>query len=154
MKYRRLLIVFGSTIMIILFGGMVIVWINDTCPSLSFNECRLMWGTTIASILGGILLTEILIDRQKAQGKWWFRSPKLQSHNLEPQNDNSNSPGWYIWIRPIAWVTLSSLLAALPLIVEGAFVTAFGGTLIGFLLDALIRGVTNRIAPIEESEES
>ncbi len=153
MKYRRLFIIFGSTVMITAFGGMVIVWLNDKCPQLSFNECRLMWGTAIASTVGGILLTEIYITRRKAEGKWRFQPPKPQSHGSEPRNDDSNSLNWYIWIRPVAWVTLSSLLAALPLIVSGAFTLTFFGIATGVLIDVLVRAITNTIAPVEENEE-
>jgi hypothetical protein len=106
-----------------------------------------MWGALIASILGGVLLVELLIARRKTQGKKEVQT-RTQSQN------KSVLSSWYVWLRPVVWVTLSSLLVGLPLIVQGAFVLTFSGVITGMFLSILIRAITNRLPAIENENQT
>jgi hypothetical protein len=147
LKGLRLFLIIGSIVLVALFSGMTLSWINDKCPNLSQGGCQLMWGTAIASMLGGALLAEILIARRKTQEKW-------QAQVQDMQSSKTNSSHWYVWLRPVAWVTLSGLLAGLPLIVQGAFILTLSGTITGLFLDILIRAMTNRLPTLEEGNKT
>lgn len=124
------------------------VWtLNDDCSILSQAECRFLWGTAIASIVGGALLLEMLIAHKKARGEWRVREQDL--HSDGPALSSSQ-----VWFRSIARVVLASLLASLPLIVKGAFVVTVCGAIVGLSLALLVRGIMNRIAPIEEDAKT
>jgi hypothetical protein len=144
---RRGFLIIGRIILISFFGGLCIFWLNDKCPHLSRNDCQLMWGTAMASVLGGLLFGEVLIARKRTP-----REP--QSSRQNTLNNKTKSLNWYVWVRPIAWVTLSALLGGLPLIVQGAFVLTFSGVMTGLLLNVFVRTTLNRLPPLEDDKHT
>lgn len=142
MEGRRLFIIVGGSFLAVLAGWLTIFWLNNNCSELTQGSCRLMWGLAAVAVLGGFLLTEILLTLKESRGEWRIQ---VQDSPM-PETSSSN---WYIWFRPIAWVILSGLLAGLPLVVQGSFVITLFGTATGFFLAGLIRGIMNRLPPIE-----
>jgi len=143
---RRSGILILSIIIIAACGGLSVDWLHENCPKLSPNNCQLMWGTAFASMMGGVLLVEFLIAHKKAKGK---------SSSLQAKNERrSGSPHWYVWIRPVAWVTLSALLAGLPLTVQGAYGLILFGTATGMFFNVLFRAIVNRLPPLEKDGEA
>ncbi|MDH7475717.1 MAG: hypothetical protein QHJ74_17190, partial [Anaerolineae bacterium] len=59
-----------------------------------------------------------------------------------------------VWFRSVARVVLASLLVGLPVIAKGAFVVAGCGAMVGLSLALLIRGITNRLPPIEDETKT
>jgi hypothetical protein len=143
-KQRRLFIVIAAAALVTTFGGMAILWLNDNCADLSQGNCRMLWGTGIASVLGGMIFTEALLARRKVQAVQRVRKQ-------DPTSIEAGSSGWYVWFRPIAWVVLASLLSGLPLILQGALVVTVTGTLAGLFLDGLMRGIANRLPPVKNN---
>ena len=141
MKGRRLFVIVMATILVIVFGGATISWLYDNCSRLSSRSCYLMWGATFIITLGGVWIAETLLRRKDKQEQ---RKTKVQD-SQEYKTDSN----WYVWFRPIAWVTLSSLLAGLPLLVQGAYIVTVGGIITGMALTGLRRGLMNRLPPIE-----
>ncbi|MEW5959830.1 MAG: hypothetical protein AB1801_19055 [Chloroflexota bacterium] len=136
-------------ISMVIVGGIVLGTIGHDCTIVSYPECRFLWVTAVASILGGILLTEALIAHRKAQGKWKIQT---QERSNVP-NDQAGSPNWQIWIRSITWITLSALLAGLPLIVKGALGVTLFGTLTGLFFVGTVRAILNRLPPLKEENQ-
>ncbi len=121
--------------------------LRHDCAALSQGECRFLQGTAIASIVGGALLVEVFIARKKARGEWRVREQNLRSDG--PALSSSQ-----VWFRSIARVILASLLASLPLIVKGALGLTLFGIIIGMCLDGLVRGIVNRLPPVEEDTKT
>jgi hypothetical protein len=150
MQRRRFSAIVVFTILTVFFGGMAIFWLNDNCPDLSPGNCQFMWGVLVVCVLVGFLLVEILLARKKAQGKWQVQLP-------QEQHFDENEPplsGWYIWLRSIVWFTLAGLLGGLPLFIQGSFAVTVTGILTGVFLAGLIRGITNRLPPIEKDNQT
>ncbi len=124
---------------IIFSVGSIIYWFSNNCSDLSQGSCQLLVGSAIVSVLGGTILTEILIAYRKAQGKWHQvrSSPKDGPVMTSKQN----------WFRAIGWVVLSGLAAGLPIIVKGAIIIAVFAPITGLFLSALVRTFTNRLPP-------
>lgn len=120
--------------------------LNDYCSTLPQAKCRFFWGTAAVSMLGGALFVEIFIARKKARGEWRARPRDLPS-------DGPILSSSQVWLRSVARVALASLLAGLPLIVQGAFALTVFGTLTGISLDFLVRGIMDWLPPIEEDNK-
>lgn len=147
MKHRRLTLVLVGIGLGAFVGWLMLDALNRNCANLPQAECRLLWGTAIASIVGGALLLEMLIARKKARGEWRVREQDLRSDG--PVLSSSQ-----VWFRSIARVVLASLLVGLPVIVKGAFVVAGCGAIVGLSLAFLVRGIANRLPPIEEDTKT
>ena len=143
---RRIGLCIISIVLISIGGGLSIDWLNNKCPQLSPSDCRLMWGTALSSVVGGILLVEFLYSRKKTQSE--------RSSVQNTRRGSKTSSQWYIWIRPVAWVLLSSLFAGLPLMVQGALGFAFFGTVTGMFLDILLRAILNRLPALEKDNDT
>jgi hypothetical protein len=115
---------------------MSVLWLSQNCGSPYEPNCLFLWGTGIASVLGGVLLIQIL----DARGK--LRAPG-QTIGV-PEVSNSQ-----VWWLAVVKVTLVALLAGLPLLAKGAIGLAFFGTLIGVFLNALVRAITNHLPPVK-----
>ena len=100
-----------------------------------------MWGTAVISVVGGVLLAEMIYARKKARGEWRTR----------PQDQNQQLSGSQIWFRSIARVVLVALLAGLPLVVKGGLAIVGFGVVSGISLNGLIRAITNRL-PWDEKD--
>jgi len=144
-KHRRLIVVLGSIGLGAFVSWLMVDALHKNCANLPRVECRFLWGTAIASIVGGALLLEILIARKKARGEWQVQEQDLRSNG--PVLSSSQ-----VWFRSIARVVLASLLVSLPVIVKGAFVVAGCGAMVGLSLALLMHGITNRLPPIEKGE--
>ena len=147
MKSRRIGMIILGTIFILIFGWVVLYGLNmNRCMQLSEPICQVIWGNLMAAIIGGILLAEILIATRKK----WIKRPDsahdiAQAKGKPSQLSQWFDKNWYVWVRPFAWRILAALLIACPLIVQGAFVLTFAGTIIGFFLDGVIRALANRM---------
>lgn len=145
MKNRRWSAIILAMLGIVFFGWMTIPWLTDNCPDLPKSDCQLLWGMTIASMLGGVLLAEVLVARRKAQGKG-------QKQNRNAPTDTSTRSGSRALFVSIAWVTLSALLASLPLIFQGAYVVTVGTVPIGMAFSLLVRSIIDRLPPTREDQ--
>jgi hypothetical protein len=121
---------------IMIMGGMGLWWLVQNCGSPYEPDCLFLWGTGIASVLGGVLLIQIL----DARGK--LHAPG-QTIGV-PEVSNSQ-----VWWLAVVKVTLASVLAGLPFLAKGAFILAVSGTLTGVFLNGLIRAITNRLPPVK-----
>ena len=146
-KHRRLALIVISIIGIAFCGGLMMWTLNEDCTNLPLTECRLLWGTAIASTMGGVLFLEIVISHKKARGGWQVRERDLRS-------DGPAIPASWVWFRSIARVFLASLLVGLPLVVKGALGLMIFGAFTGLSLSGLMRGITNRLPPIEEDPKT
>ena len=146
-KHRRLIVVLGSIGLGAFVSWLMVDALHKNCANLPRVECRFLWGTAIASIVGGALLLEILIARKKARGEWRVREQDL--HSDGPALSSSQ-----VWFRSIARVVLASLLAGLPLIIKGGFALTVFGILTGISIDFLVRGIMNWMPPLEEDTKT
>lgn len=137
LHFRRLFLIIICPIFIVICLGGTIIWLNSNCSDLLSGNCQLLLGTTVISTLVGIFLLEMLINQQKKHNKKIDRDTK--------QSDESILSSSYVWFRPIAWMVLSTLLAGLPFIAQGAFVVTVIGIIMGILLGLFIRAITNRL---------
>lgn len=88
---------------------------------------------------------ESYITGKKARGEWYL---KEDLHSDGPTLTSSQ-----VWLRSIARITLVGILATLPWMITGAFISILCGAIIGLSTDMLVRGIMNWMPPTEEETQ-
>jgi hypothetical protein len=140
MRFNRFIRGIFCLIIVVPCGWMTLGVLDHHCDRLVIGECRLLWLTAIVAFIGGIVIIEILIARQKARGEW--PAPPRQAEEESPFSSHL-----WIWARPLDQVLLMSLIASLSVVIQGAFVLTVLGLIVGVFTDGLIRAILNRLPP-------
>lgn len=138
---RRMLIIGGS--ICFLFLGFAVGWaVQKDCSSKS--ECYTLLGIIILSALGIIGLIELWAINKKNRGEWSASRHKML-HGDEAVLPDSKVMASASIIR----IVIVAMLAGLPWIVTGGFLSVMAGLIIGGSLDFLLRGIINELPPLK-----
>jgi hypothetical protein len=99
--------------MVTFFGWLLIeILSKNQCHQFAVAECYILWGTAIASILGGVLVIETLLARKKTQ------KASSTSKRVSP-SEKSRPPILGMWSSSIVRIALISLLVSMPWFIQG-----------------------------------
>jgi uncharacterized membrane protein len=111
-----------------------LLWFNNEC-SWSDPSCLFLAALAAFSTLTGFLLGHEVIRYREIS--------KREQANAGDADETI--PGSIIWSRAVLRVILSSILAALPLIFRGTFLSVFFGLLIGALVFVMIHDARKKV---------
>ncbi|MBP8002491.1 MAG: hypothetical protein KA314_24515 [Chloroflexi bacterium] len=114
-------------VLITVFAVNWLLWFNNEC-SWSDPSCLFLAVLATFSILTGFLLGHEVIRYREIS----------KSEQTSAGDANQTVPGSIIWFRAVLRVILSSILAAIPLIFRGAFISVVTGLIIGALVFVMI----------------
>lgn len=140
-RYTKIIL---SALLAILTGAGMVYGLNDKCEVMSQNNCWAVLGLAVSAIIGGVILTESFVVYRI---RHYEERIKTSSENEVETNTKQQLSGRHVWLRSVARLLLATLLLSLPVIVQGAFVAAIGGIIVGFSLVFFVRSILDRLPP-------
>ncbi len=140
-RYTKIIL---SAFLAIFTGVGMVYGLSDKCEVMSQNNCWAVWGLAISAIIGGVILTESFVVYRI---RYYEEHIKISSETKVETNAKQQLSGRYVWLRSVVRLSLATLLLSLPVIVQGTFVAAVGGLIVGFSLVFFMRSILDRLPP-------
>jgi hypothetical protein len=121
--------IMGALFLMLFFCAGASPWLSDRCSLVSEDECRIMWWSFGAAIVGGVLLMEY----------WTYHSKQKNALGEITQEADNEHNSTLFWIIRLMWIPLSILLGAMPLLTQGMIALSISGAFTGLLFDMIIQ---------------